>query len=86
MASHIGARSLQGSHERCRVERLGEMLGESRLKAAPYIVGKGVGRHGNDGHTGCIGPLERTDATRGFEAVHHGHHDVEQHSVKLPRS
>ena len=84
MTGCIRTRSLQGTHERCRVERLGKMLGEPRLEALLHVVGKGIGRHGNDGHTSCIGSLERTDATRGFEAVHYRHHDVEQHGVKLP--
>ena len=86
MTGRIGTRSLQGAHERCRVERLGKMLGEPRLEALPHIVGKGVGRHGNDRHTGCIGPLQCTDAAHGFEAIHYGHHDVEQHGVILPWS
>ena len=43
------------------VERLGQMLVHARASAALRVVGKGVGRHGNNGHLRGIGFGQRTD-------------------------
>ena len=54
------------------------------VQRRPFVLGKGVGRHGDDGNGGRVRPLQGADGPGGLVAVHHRHLDVHQNGVKLP--
>ena len=49
------------------------------------VLGKGVRRHGDDGHPGRVLPLQRANRARGLVAAHHRHHHVHEHRVEVAR-
>jgi len=53
------------------------------LLAAPHVVVKGVGGHGQDGDA-RIGAVQAADGLGGVEAVHHRHAQVHEHRRKFP--
>ena len=58
------------------------MAVHARIQAGLYIVGKDVGRHGND-RRALVGAfaLKRADAAGSFQTVHLRHHHVHQNRV-----
>jgi hypothetical protein len=61
------------------VDRLGEEIVGAGLEAAHAVLGLGQGRHHDDGNV--HGPRIRLQALADLEAVHAGHHDVQQDDV-----
>ena len=60
------------------VEGLGEVIVHTRCPACGDIVGKGVGRDGENGDDPGVRAVDRTDGAGRAESVEHGHHDVHE--------
>ena len=56
----------------------------ARVQADLDVLGKGVGRHGQDGDGLAQGIFPCADGPGGLQAVHHGHLHVHQNGVVLP--
>ena len=54
----------------------------SRLHRAAHVLGRGVGREGQDKHRFGIGPVQRPDGLGGLTAVQPGHLQVHEDHVE----
>ncbi len=61
-----------------KVDRLGDIAAHARIVALFAVGGKGVGRHGKDGHI-VVGTVTGADTAGGLHAVHHRHLHVHEH-------
>ena len=81
--SSASVRVLQDlANQHLHVQRLAHVAVHARVQAGLHVVGKDIGRHGDDGRA-LAGPLalKRPDAPGSLQAVHLGHHDVHQNRV-----
>ena len=53
------------------------------IQGGLFVLGKGVGRHGDNGDAAGVFPVKGTNGPGGIVAVHHRHLHVHQDRVKL---
>ena len=65
-----------------KVDGFGDVGVHARGAGGGDVLGKGVGRHGDDGHLARVRPPQGADAARGLAAVHHRHLHVHEDGVE----
>jgi hypothetical protein len=85
-ASLLRAQAQLGAHAGAdffHAQRLGDVVGGADVEAGHDVVGLAARAH--EDHRDARGGRMRLQAAAGFQAVHAGHDDVEQHQVGLMR-